>query len=507
MIGGEMKRLGFLTVVVAALLFSGCRIFFVSAPESSDPQERITITLELIGDPTLSAGGDTCTPVVCLGVPFSWSLAMVSYSGMADSVNPVSGNAAYDATNSSIMDAEHPISYSGEPGGWSCYLGPTVSWTPDAHGSVTLSADTGTAGAFTIYVSAGDVELNGPDLFTAEKRISLGGTLPDLEHWVRADLPADPDVTLHGVASGGGTHVAVGSEVWPLGLGVGGCIMHSGAGKRWSRVPGPLDSAVNAVHYADGRFVAVGLGGLVMTSTDGKSWQEKASGTLNALYDVTWADGTWTAVGYNSVLWTNDLNSWYRTSVPGVFRFNGIEHAAGLFVAVGYSNEVAAVIYTSPDLVDWTLAENSRSGQVYDVSYGNGRFVAVGDECLYYSDDGAEWNTVANPTDGGFRSVEWIDKTFIALGPRGAMYTSPDGAIWDPIASGTGMGLRDVDHDGTRYVVVGEGGLIMLSSNPSGGTGGGCSTSGFPPEGPAWPGMPGAALLVLVLMAMRKKWA
>jgi hypothetical protein len=52
-----------------------------------------------------------------------------------------------------------------------------------------------------------------------------------------------------------------------------------------------------------------------------------------------------------------------------------VTYGNGLFVAVGEDG----AILTSPDGVSWTRQTLGTGNLLYDVTYGNGTFVAVGD--------------------------------------------------------------------------------------------------------------------------------
>ncbi|MCJ7500641.1 hypothetical protein MUP29_10320 [bacterium] len=504
-----MRRAWIPLILIVVIFLFGCRLFFVTMPESADPSEIIEIVVDLMGEPNLPSNGDTYTPVVCLGRPASWSIVAVNYAGMTNSTVQAFGTPSYSLSNSTWMDSNYPLSFPSELGDWNCYLGPETSYTPDANGSVTIEAQTGLAGAVTIYVSAGDEEVNGPDYAIIEKRISVGGALQDLEHWVKADVSIQTNVNLTGIAHGGGNYVAVGSELWlPPFFGFGSYILNSTNGRTWSEVSGLGSSQLQAVHFADGRFVAVGQNGQVLTSATGESWQGISTPASNTLFDVTYGNGTWVAVGNNSAFWATDINSWSATDLLDISRLQGVEYIENLFVAVGYSNANTAVIYTSPNGSNWTKVEDTIFGVLYDVAFGNGRYVATGNTNIYYSDNGSTWNTTTNPIPGAFLDLVWHDGSFVAVGSEGALFTSPDGMTWTGFASGTGVFLQDVIHDGNRFIAVGDDGLIILSNSPSGGGGGGgggCNTAGPGPGEPLWPEALWLVLLGGILIVMRRR--
>jgi hypothetical protein len=87
-----------------------------------------------------------------------------------------------------------------------------------------------------------------------------------------------------------GAYVAVG---WPFS-------MRSTDLVNWTEV---VAGNLNAVEYANGRFVAVGDGGKVAVSSDGGlSWASVSSGVTADLRGVAYGGGYWVAVGGNGLV-------------------------------------------------------------------------------------------------------------------------------------------------------------------------------------------------------------
>lgn len=481
-----MRRIWIPLVILSGFFLFGCRYFFVTAPESTNPSKDIEITIDLM--PDINVVNAAYRPVVCLGKPASWTISEVSYDGYTNSTVRAFGYPTYSPDYSTYMDSNHSIQYPADAGDWSCYLGPDTTWTSDAYGSVTFNAVTGPAGAFTIYISAGENGSYGPDWSMIEKRVAVGSELPDAEHWVKAHVDAILDFYLYGVAQGGGNYVAVGrKKLSSSPTGLTSVILHSTDGKHWSEIQDTGNPWLQKVHYADGRFVAVGETGVALTSATGESWEEVTPAESRWWpTDVTYGNATWVAITTQHALWATDINSWSSTRVPDSFDLHGITFGQDHFVAVGGWTEANAKIFTSPNGQDWTMVESSTTGTLEDVAYGNGRFVAVGHENIYYSDNLSEWNIIPNPAAGRLLGVEFNNGVFVAVGAEGSMLTSPDGAAWTEITSGTSLWLEDVNIAGGGFIAVGHYGLIILSDDPSVGGGGGCNT--LPASNaPLWP--------------------
>jgi hypothetical protein len=63
---------------------------------------------------------------------------------------------------------------------------------------------------------------------------------------------------------------------------------------------------------------------------------------------------------------------------------------------------------------------------LYDVTYGNGLFVAVGEDgIILTSPDGVNWTRQIPPTGNWLYGVTYGNGTFVAVGDRGIILTSP----------------------------------------------------------------------------------
>ena len=155
------------------------------------------------------------------------------------------------------------------------------------------------------------------------------------------------------------------------------------------------------------------------------------------------------------------------------------------FVAVGSHG----AIRTSPDGVLWTkqtIRENEDCLIFSGVTYGNGRFVAVGTntgpDCLslfkgvatiYVSTDGVTWESVEVSGFEGLGSVIFGDSKFVAIGASGTILFSNDGESWIPSPSDPELRLRNLSYGNGTFAIEAEtrgtiGNLpesVVLSSN------------------------------------------
>lgn len=86
----------------------------------------------------------------------------------------------------------------------------------------------------------------------------------------------------------------------------------------------------------------------------------------------------------------------------------------------------------------WTV-ENDTIASVFlnDVAYGNGRFVAVGDDgYIMTSKNGRQWDTLNLGLIADFRAITFSGNRFVAVGSSTTVYTSSDGYNWTSNSSG-----------------------------------------------------------------------
>jgi len=164
-----------------------------------------------------------------------------------------------------------------------------------------------------------------------------------------------------------------------------------------------------------------------------------------------------------------------------------VVYGSGRYVAVGqYVEDDYGVVETSEDGVNWT----TRSGygsvlDLYDVTFGNGVFVAVGWDWygganLYSSTNGINWTSHTTKISN-FYGVTYGGGLFVAvsdgylLGTSNQtnrnIYTSPDGITWTARNSGSPVtdvhSIRDVAYGAGRFVAVDGQGYFYTSTTGS----------------------------------------
>lgn len=192
-------------------------------------------------------------------------------------------------------------------------------------------------------------------------------------------------VALGAVACGGGRCVV---------LSMDGTLYSSPAGgARWEAHSVEQGSLLNAVLYADGKFVVVGANGLIAWSTNGREWA-KVPDTLRR-------EETLHGIAFDSV--------------------------RKQFVVVGANG----VVLTSSGALEWTQQDTTTTVILLDVAAGDRGLVAVGNEgVILVSETGTSWNRAGSTVHDAFSHVEYGNGRFVAVSRGGDSATSSDGKVW-----------------------------------------------------------------------------
>jgi hypothetical protein len=156
------------------------------------------------------------------------------------------------------------------------------------------------------------------------------------------------------------------------------------------------------------------------------------------------------------------------------FYLTGVAYANGRYVAVGQMDSGDfGMVQTSDDGVNWTESPSSVY-DLYDVTFGNGVFVAVGwdyfsGQNIYHSTNGINW-TPHTTAIANVNRVTFGNGLFVAVGDglllnsgnqtNQRIYTSVNGTAWTPrrdggpLQPGNSSYLSDVAYGAGRFVAV-----------------------------------------------------
>ena len=254
-------------------------------------------------------------------------------------------------------------------------------------------------------------------------------------------------------------------------VGYNGTLLYRGPGdSQFRRVEAPDGSFayLNCVAYGYGKWIAVGLGGEILFSLDGKQWDTAAPADTTDLNKVYYCMGKFIAIGNGGKILTSlDGMSWQDKSAPGVTAdLLGVTCGPEDVVVVGREG----TILTSKDGAIFTPATSNTSADLYDVAYGNGKYLAVGRDhalntgLLLSATSVALWSVILTGILYYFTAVAFGNGLFVLGGLDGAIGTTMDG---------TGVQFRTFAPFGIAAVffllgifwALGSYGLIMASAN------------------------------------------
>ena len=188
--------------------------------------------------------------------------------------------------------------------------------------------------------------------------------------------PSGTGNVLTGIALGNGVAVAVGFN--------GTTLSSSLPSSTWAAAVSGTSNQLNAVAYGNNRFVAVGLQSTVLSSLDGHTWVGGFLGANADLTSVAYEPAGFVAIGRNpagaslafssvdGVNWTPQAPLPLSSTATLV----RIVAAHGALVAVGSG----AILSSTDGGFTWTSATSGTSLTVEGVTFGQGRFLAVGDQ-------------------------------------------------------------------------------------------------------------------------------
>lgn len=213
----------------------------------------------------------------------------------------------------------------------------------------------------------------------------------------------------------------------------------------WAEKGGDDSDNLLSVVYANGLFVATGggtpkrdksVGGHIVVSKDGKEWKEVYTAKFR-VHPILHGNSRFVAGGPSrNVLYSKDGLEWKEGAKLTEKAATHFRHGAfgnGAFVFVGNSGGDSATTWVAVtkdgEALDHIAADLPR---VRDLTFANGRFVAVGPGGLRMSSkDGIRWEHQVKEEGAELTSVVWTGAEFVASGGKFA-YTSKDGTEWKP---------------------------------------------------------------------------
>jgi hypothetical protein len=346
-----------------------------------------------------------------------------------------------------------------------------------AGSELTLKPSNATA-TFTATISGKNLTaLNGTITWTDKKTTAAPGELIGTggnsggssgSGWTAVTTNVFDGNAIKSIAYGGGKFVAGNND---------GKMAYSSDGITWTAINTTLGTSdINAIIYANNKFVAVGNGGIA-TSTDGTTWTVAATttvwGSSGGIKGIAYGNNRFVAVGAQGrKAYSTDGTTWTRgTGGNPITDLNAIAYGNNKFVAVGLN---ATLEYSSDNGATWTEGSFISYTSTNAIIYANNKFVAgANGGNMAYSTDGVTWTAVSYSTFGetSIRAIAYGNGKFVAGGERGKIATSTDGVTWT--AGNIGDDTYGIAYGGGKFVAVGSKISYSTDGGGGGGTGGG----------------------------------
>lgn len=315
--------------------------------------------------------------------------------------------------------------------------------------------------------------------------------------------PVTPHAHLRRVVYGGGRFVATGSRTGTINMVWGdretvrlGALFTSADGKGWRLgsmsdaelpdAPAPFESEtyqgwemIDVLAYGPGGFLGAEEVELqhrtaFFTSSDGQDWLRVANDRPRALTTLAYGDGLYLGLTREGeLLASTDALSWEVRTAP--FQ-SGAYPPVISYGEYGFMLAGDGGLYRSTDGFSWSR-EPAVSGRFRAIAYGDGRYVAVGEDGLTAVFHEGVWQTSQAWYNGPVNAVAYGDGRFVIVGALGNIAHSADGRYWQPARSGTSLPLTGIAYGNDRFVVVGgsegeaqihETGPAVILSSPDG---------------------------------------
>ncbi|GAB3790912.1 hypothetical protein GCM10028818_61640 [Spirosoma horti] len=251
-----------------------------------------------------------------------------------------------------------------------------------------------------------------------------------------------------------------------------GYIYTSTDGITWTASSSGTNADLIAVRYLQGKYFVVGEDATIRSSSNGYLWNPLTVDPTTALYGAAFGNGRYVAVGAYSTIYNAYRSNLAITSVDGINytvgetihvpngarQFNDVAFGNGLFVAVGEDG----LIQTSTDGKVWEFRQLVMGKTLNAVAYGGGQFIAIGENgFLARSNDGKIWNSLYTGLAKNFKGLSYANGQFTAVGQSGAIATSSNGLIWTIHPSITDKELKSVAYGNGKWVAVGYDGVVL----------------------------------------------
>jgi len=242
---------------------------------------------------------------------------------------------------------------------------------------------------------------------------------------------------------------------------------------------------LNGLVFGEGHFIGVGTGVYTFQSTDGIAWNISQLDSNKTLYDIAlgeyegqspWAP-YYVAVGQSGrVIYSSDYGATWTKGVSGISQtllgvaFGNTMDGLSMFVAVGVKPLIITggsgitIIYSITAGQSWIkYSINALNRDLFCVAFGNGRFIAAGDEgSITYSTNGAAWSLATSNTSRDIYGIAYgianNSPIWVAVGQEGRiLYSQNNGQTWTEQIVDVDKNWESVVCGNNMFVAVGYG--------------------------------------------------
>ncbi len=205
------------------------------------------------------------------------------------------------------------------------------------------------------------------------------------------------------------------------------------------------------------------------------TWTTGSVGSSEYLDQIIYAKARFVSSEYfGTVFMSWDGIAWTNVGALPDMDQPKLAYGAGVFVAAGIkesANTTAQICY-SPDGRRWKTATFPNGVPMMKaVSFGNGRFIAAGEDgTVLSSTDGITWSVLTVPGLPDFRHIVWTGSAWVAVAmhPTNArpevVWTSPDAVTWTE-RTARGFDVYKVVAQGGKCYALGWYGGVVYSSD------------------------------------------
>ncbi len=226
--------------------------------------------------------------------------------------------------------------------------------------------------------------------------------------------------------------------------------------------------------YFNGRFYSCGGTNIVSWDPDFSNVLSPDFPSINRLFQIIEGGGLIMASGLGpELLISNNGTEWETITVDTSANLYSVSYGNGRYVAVGgidsnaesddTTNDVGE-IWISHDGISWFQTVSDLGGEYEDVEFGNGMFLTRKGMTFYSSPDGKIWTALQSTGFGGEpNDFQSGGGAFISAGYEGAIYRSTDGVDWTQVMSPDGTAWFGVGYRNGYYVATGQNGKLATS--------------------------------------------